>query len=235
MVSSESGRLLATVRAFHTWQRRDARHGAAVEIQRLCLAVLGRRQKEAPSQDVAGLKAQIDLRQIPQAGDHQAGSDQQHERQGHFHRHHRLAEDPASPASRGSACRILESVLNVGTRDGQRGRQAEKDARRHRYAQRKQNHIRVQLGGSGGGKRAGRKECGHSLDQRARQSQTRQSAGQSQQHTLREKLPQQAHSRGPHCDSDRDLPGAGGRADQEQARDVGARHHQNQSHRARQQ
>ncbi len=204
-----------------------------VERHLLAFLVSRRRQRHFHREHFVRGEAGIDLLQVPQTPNQQAGSDQKHDR----HRH--LGDDQQLAGAAGRAggvlpSAVLERIVQVLSRQLERRQQAEDHAGGKRCEQRKDQRRRIEAdlirarhtGRGQRGERARRPEC---------QQQSADRADEGERQAFGQHLAHQSAAIGADRRAQRQLAQASSASREQQVGHVGACHEQHQSDRSGQQ
>ena len=199
----------------------------------LGLGVRPLRQRQVGYEQVIRLEAGRHVLQAGKALEHQAGPYEQQHGQRDLGGDERAAHPPDPGTAGRAACSFVQHLPQVELRGAQRRRQAENETGADRDREGEPENRRVQSD-----RKHRRQRIRGQPEQRSKgapgQEQPDDGPQERQQHALGEQLADDARPAGPHGGPDGDLPAAGGRARQQQVRDVGAGDEKHEAHRPEQ-
>ena len=192
--------------------------------------VLRLRQVDLHRQQVARLEAGRHAHQLREAARHQAGADQQHQRERDLDDHERAQQPPARMARR--ARERVHRVAQAGARRLDRGDEAEDQRDADRDRQREEQHAAVEAHVLHA-RQAAFGQRVHEADARPRDEQPERAADARQHEALREHLTHELPASGAERRAHRDLAAAAREPREDQVRHVGADDQQQEADRGR--
>ena len=177
----------------------------------------------------SALEARVDAAQRREALEHQARADQQDDGEGDLRDDESLAQDPRPHAGASGTGAVLEGVLDVGARAGERRSETAEPRRQHRDQEREGQDLRAQAkqGEAGQIRRTQRDEKG---DAPSRQQEAHGAPHEGQEQVLRQQLGEDPPAARAERRADGHLPHAGGAPREEQARHVRAGDEEHEAH-----
>ena len=175
--------------------------------------------------------AGIDALQLVEAGEQQAGADQQHDGDGHLRDDEHSLQPPASDALAGPLAALLHRIGQIDTRRERRQR-AERQAGEHRHCDREEQHARVNRH-LAGPRREARDEGREHAGRPSREEQAERAAGEREHGALGQQLADQPAASGAERRPHRQLAVAAQEPRQRQVGDVRAGDEEHETGRAK--
>jgi hypothetical protein len=171
----------------------------------------------------------IDAQQANERLNEQHRADEQHDRHRDFDDDQEIARAVRALRTNRSACSLSQGVANICTSGLERRYQAERDARHARDDQREPDDSQVQRR-IGGARQADRREDRERVQGKPGDGQAYHAGRERDDEAFDQQLTQEALAIRAERSADRHLTLPGGRAHQQQVRDVGTRYQENEAY-----
>ena len=196
----------------------------------LLLRELHLRQADAEGECVARIHSEIGILDRHEAAEHQAGADQERERERDFGDDEDVAHALRFSAGCANATAFLQCIDQLRLRCLQRGKQSEDDARENAGREREHEDAPVELEANPERKFAGNRRD-HQVDAPDSEDQTEDAAGESEHQAFREQAADDCTAARAERATHRDFTRPRRAAGEEKIRDVRARDQVHEDHR----